>query len=125
MPLGHATFHLTFFSGPISTGGCCPSATPDPFGPRNCGHGEPSAARVGEPTTSTTRQASLRILHPLRREDGASAEPTILPSSFKSRTADAPCCASRSYRPPAPPDMLLQVVEPRSKLNHSFAVNAK
>src|SRR5262245_10642157 len=63
MPLGHATFHLTFFSGPISTGGCCPSATPDPFGPRNCGHGEPSAARVVETTTSTTRQASVRILY--------------------------------------------------------------
>src|SRR6266404_80799 len=37
IPAGTGTFHWTFRSGPISTGGFCPSATPDPPGPRNCG----------------------------------------------------------------------------------------
>src|SRR5580704_11682156 len=37
-PLGARTFHLTFLSGPNSTGGFWPMAMPDPPGPRNCGH---------------------------------------------------------------------------------------
>ena len=32
-PLGAATFHFTFVSGPSSTGGRWPSATPEPPGP--------------------------------------------------------------------------------------------
>src|SRR5262245_30619672 len=42
-PFGAVTFHFTFLSGPNSTGGFCPSATPDPPGPRNCGHGPAGA----------------------------------------------------------------------------------
>src|SRR5204863_9240573 len=42
-PPGALTFHLTFLSGPNSTGGFCSSATPDPPGPRNCGHGPAGA----------------------------------------------------------------------------------
>src|SRR5882724_6740732 len=46
-PEGADTFHLRFLSGPNSTGGFWPSATPDPFGPRNRGHTSAfSAARL-------------------------------------------------------------------------------
>src|SRR5262245_44341201 len=45
-PLGTGIFHFTFLSGPISTGGFWPSATPDPFGPRNLGHGDSSAPKL-------------------------------------------------------------------------------
>src|SRR5688572_21775174 len=55
-PLGAATFHFTFFSGPISTGGFCPSATPDPPGPRNRGHASrssaPNATAANTPTAN-------------------------------------------------------------------------
>src|SRR6476660_1148260 len=37
-PLGVDAFHFRFLSGPNSTGGFWPSATPDPSGPRNRGH---------------------------------------------------------------------------------------
>ena len=40
---GPATFHFTFLSGPNSTGGFWPSATPEPFGPRNCGQASGSS----------------------------------------------------------------------------------
>src|SRR5262245_59241245 len=36
-PLGAEDFHFTFLSGPNSTGGFWPSATPEPSGPRNRG----------------------------------------------------------------------------------------
>src|SRR5277367_4695158 len=36
-PFGTTVFHFTFLSGQNSTGGFWPSATPDPFGPRNRG----------------------------------------------------------------------------------------
>src|SRR6476659_9553025 len=47
-PEGAVTFHFRFLSGPNSTGGFCPSAIPEPAGPRNCGHncGSPPCARV-------------------------------------------------------------------------------
>src|SRR4029434_1591607 len=57
-PLGTATFHFTFFAGPISTGGFWPSATPDPPGPRNCGHARgfsaprPAAANTAHATSA-------------------------------------------------------------------------
>src|SRR6516165_8666107 len=44
-PPGAGTFHLRFLVGPNSTGGFWLSATPDPPGPRNCGHADPSPAR--------------------------------------------------------------------------------
>src|SRR6516164_9791404 len=55
-PAGAGTFHLRFLVGPNSTGGFWPSATPDPFGPRNCGHAGPSPARpmvVHSPSATT------------------------------------------------------------------------
>src|SRR6266571_8211563 len=51
-PLGADTFHLTFLSGPNSTGGFALSATPDPFGPRNRGHA--SAFSAASPTVANT-----------------------------------------------------------------------
>src|SRR6516165_2544499 len=45
-PPGAGTFHLRFLVGPNSTGGFWPSATPDPPGPRNCGHAGPSPERA-------------------------------------------------------------------------------
>jgi hypothetical protein len=55
-PDGAGTFHFTFFSGPTSTGGFCPSATPDPPGPRNCGH--PGASPAPSVTDANARTAA-------------------------------------------------------------------
>src|ERR1700676_2031092 len=55
-PRGAGTFHLRFLVGPNSTGGFWPSATPDPPGPRNCGHAGPSPAwpAVAKSPSATT-----------------------------------------------------------------------
>src|SRR4051812_38006298 len=53
-PEGTFTFHFTFLSGPTSIGGFWPSATPDPPGPRNCGHGAGSAPRTTAANTPKT-----------------------------------------------------------------------
>src|SRR4051812_14014115 len=58
-PGGTLTFHFTFLSGPNSTGGFCPSATADPFGPRNCGHA--SGASAPSPATANTPTATDAI----------------------------------------------------------------
>src|SRR6516164_826971 len=65
-PAGAGTFHLRFLSGPNSTGGFWPSATPDPPGPRNCGHAEPSPARPAVPKSpSATTAIIVRMSIPL------------------------------------------------------------
>src|SRR5256712_12698375 len=57
-PLGAGTFHFTFLSGPNSTGGFWPSATPEPSGPRNRGHAsELSAASPTAVNASTDTNA--------------------------------------------------------------------
>src|SRR5262245_3334256 len=58
-PLGAGTFHFTFFSGPNSTGGFCPSATPDPPGPRNCG--QASGLSALSPTAANTPSAIIAM----------------------------------------------------------------
>src|SRR4051794_16377322 len=59
-PGGAGTFHLTFLSGPNSTGGFWSSATPDPLGPRNCG--QASGLSAASPTAATaTRAADVNI----------------------------------------------------------------
>src|SRR5579885_850075 len=63
-PGGTATFHLTFFCGPNSTGGFWPAATPDPPGPRNCGHGAGSAADDTAGTSARNRAESRVITGP-------------------------------------------------------------
>src|SRR5947208_10798742 len=55
-PSGAATFHLTFLSGPNSTGGFWSSATPDPLGPRNCG--QASGLSAASPTAATAARAT-------------------------------------------------------------------
>src|SRR6266851_9593133 len=54
IPVGARTFHFTFLSGPNSTGGFWPAATPDPPGPRNCGH----ASGVSPPCPTAARRAA-------------------------------------------------------------------
>src|SRR5262245_4969573 len=57
-PGGAGTFHFTFLSGPISTGGFWSSATPEPLGPRNCGHAAGwSAARAAAANTASAADA--------------------------------------------------------------------
>src|SRR5262245_36326872 len=58
-PLGILTFHFTFLLGPNRTGGFCPSATPDPPGPRNCGQASGSPAR---PTAANNPNATNAII---------------------------------------------------------------
>src|SRR5262245_58238019 len=77
-PPGAGTFHLTFLSGPSSTGGFWPSATPDPFGPRNWGHA--SALSAPSPEAANTASATEAIIpfmsSPPRVVPGRSPEPT-------------------------------------------------
>src|SRR5262245_58243773 len=61
-PLGTGTFHLTFLSGPSSTGDLCRSATPDPFGPRNCGQTSGGSAQRATGASSATNTSAIRIL---------------------------------------------------------------
>src|SRR5687768_14914252 len=61
-PLGAATFHFTFLSGPSSVGGCCSSATLEPPGPRNCGHGEGPAANELAANIKRTRPNPMSSL---------------------------------------------------------------
>src|SRR4051794_19737027 len=56
-PLGAATFHFRFFSGPNSSGGFCPSATPEPSGPRKRGQTRGSPATVTSEKKRRARQA--------------------------------------------------------------------
>src|ERR1043165_3823586 len=56
MPLGTATFHFTFFAGPNSTGGFCPFAIPEPFGPRNCG--QPDGTSPASPMAAKKARAT-------------------------------------------------------------------
>src|SRR5262245_35250526 len=59
-PAGAATFHFRFFSGPNSTGGFCPSATPEPLGPRNCGQ----TGAVSPPSpTDVKNPAAANVIH--------------------------------------------------------------
>src|SRR5580692_11446989 len=78
-PLGTGTFHFTFLSGPNSTGGFCPSATPDPPGPRNCGQASGLSAPI--PTAATVNSAidamnfvismpSIVLVREFRSQDG-------------------------------------------------------
>src|SRR5882672_9878074 len=53
-PVGAGTFHFTFLSGPNSTGGFWPSATPDPFGPRNWGQASDLSAASPTPVNAPT-----------------------------------------------------------------------
>src|SRR5688500_5914343 len=63
MPAGTGTFHFRFFSGPNSVGGFWPSATPDPFGPRNRGQTSDSSVAAPEfKMLSTTRQNRIFIV---------------------------------------------------------------
>jgi hypothetical protein len=53
-----AVFHDTFSAGPNVTGGV-PSPSPEPFGPRNCGHQAlPAGAIVADRLDSATRPRS-------------------------------------------------------------------
>src|SRR5436190_18046417 len=66
-PDGTLIFQRTFLSGPISVGGFSFSATPDPPGPRNCGHAESAAeAKVAEKAQSDAQRKSRRIIHSLK-----------------------------------------------------------
>src|SRR3954462_3760487 len=55
-PGGAGTFHLTFFSGPNSTGGFWSAATPDPLGPRTWG--QVSGLLAAIPTAATAARAT-------------------------------------------------------------------
>ena len=58
-PGGTATFQRTLSSGPKSVGGlAAAAATPEAFGPRNCGQWA-SSARVGERAARATRPQSI------------------------------------------------------------------
>ena len=48
LPDENSIFHKTFDEGPKWTGGASPSATPELFGPRNCGQ-EDAASRPETP----------------------------------------------------------------------------
>src|SRR5256885_1762798 len=62
-PGGAGTFHLTFWSGPNSTGGFWSSATPDPLGPRNCGQASDlSAASPTAAAMATATDASIPFI---------------------------------------------------------------
>jgi hypothetical protein len=63
-PLGTGFFHFTFLSGPTSTGGFWSSATPDPPGPRNCGHGASDfeLEEVAAKTTVAAKQQSQFVM---------------------------------------------------------------
>src|SRR5688572_12588282 len=63
-PPGAGTFHLTFCSGPNSVGGFWPSATPDPFGPRNRGQTSDFSVAHSALTNvlSTTKQSKVFIM---------------------------------------------------------------
>ena len=57
-PAGTGTFHFTFLSGPMSTGGFSSIAMPDPLGPRNRGHAsEFSAPFTGRLITIASNSA--------------------------------------------------------------------
>ena len=60
-PLGTATFHFRFLSGPIATGGLSASAMPEAPGPRNCGHGadSPCANAVQNIPTNSVKKARM------------------------------------------------------------------
>jgi hypothetical protein len=47
MPGGSAVFQITFVVGPNSVGRPVVSATPVPFGPRNCDHSEAAGLGTG------------------------------------------------------------------------------
>src|SRR5579864_6377442 len=64
--IGTATFQSTFFSGPNDTGGLAPSATPEPFGPRNCGQARGlSSPRPTDATSKTVKSAVSRFISSL------------------------------------------------------------
>src|SRR5205807_468911 len=60
-PLGTATFQRTFFSGPNSTGGFCPWATPDPPSPRNWGQESGLSAPTAAATTIPAVTNAIKV----------------------------------------------------------------
>src|SRR5262245_3359680 len=85
-PLGAGTFHLTFLSGPNSTGGFWSSATPDPFGPRNCGHtsglSAPTATVVSTPSATHASVLFIIVTSKVSGERRTTAVVTGPPDSY-------------------------------------------
>src|SRR6516164_2081374 len=84
-PAGAGTFHLRFLSGPNSTGGFWPSATPDPPGPRNCGHAGPSPAR---PAFAQSPSARTAIIVLMSTPSVVGTSPRCQPASNAAPTGD-------------------------------------
>src|SRR5688572_31156128 len=68
-PGGAGTFHLTFVSGPMLIGGLACSATPEPPGPRNCGHSNAFSPAVASTPNkpATTSNPIIRLIPHLNK----------------------------------------------------------
>src|SRR5262249_45674981 len=64
MPDGTAIFHLTFLSGPNSTGGFWPSATPEALGPRKRDQAFSPAEAAVETDATRTSARKFFMGHP-------------------------------------------------------------
>src|SRR6476620_5326285 len=87
IPGGADTFHFTFLSGPTSVGGVWPSATPEPFGPRNRDQASDSApvASAATNTNSEKIAANSFIDRSLLKSSHQFRPGTELPPVLKSR----------------------------------------